>query len=52
MEIRDATAEDALTIARIYNQGIEDRAATLETDPRSAEERAELLAAPSLAGAR
>jgi L-amino acid N-acyltransferase YncA len=45
MEIRDATYEDAAAIARIYNQGIEDRAATLETQLRSAEERAEWLAA-------
>ena len=43
--IRDAAAEDAAAIARIYNQGIEDRLATLETRPRTAEERAEWLAA-------
>src|SRR5205823_8937755 len=36
--IRDASLSDADAIARIYNQGIEDRA-TLETEPRSAEER-------------
>jgi phosphinothricin acetyltransferase len=35
---RGATETDAEAIARIYNQGIEDRA-TLETAPRSAEER-------------
>ena len=43
--IRDAVAEDAAAIARIYNQGIEDRLATLETQPRTPEERAEWLAA-------
>ena len=45
MEIRTATAEDAAAIARIYNQGIEDRSATLETQPRTPEERAAWLAA-------
>lgn len=44
MEIRDATHEDVATIAHIYNQGIEDRSATLETQLRTAEERAEWLA--------
>ena len=43
--MRDATADDAPAIAYIYNQGIEDRLATLETQLRSAEERAEWLAA-------
>jgi len=43
--IRDATLEDAGAIARIYNQGIEDRDATLETELRSPEERAEWLRA-------
>ncbi|HEX8033540.1 MAG TPA: arsinothricin resistance N-acetyltransferase ArsN1 family A [Ktedonobacterales bacterium] len=43
--IRDATGEDSAAIARIYNQGIEDRSATLETQPRTAEERAHWLAA-------
>lgn len=47
MEIRAATSEDAVAIARIYNQGIEDRSATLEMDLRSPEERAEWLAARS-----
>jgi L-amino acid N-acyltransferase YncA len=32
---RPATAEDAAAIARIYNQGIEDRVATFETRLRS-----------------
>ena len=45
MQIRDATAADAAAIARIYNQGIEDRVATLETQLRTPEERAEWLAA-------
>ena len=44
MEIREATVGDAATIATIYNQGIEDRIATLETLPRSAEERGAWLA--------
>jgi L-amino acid N-acyltransferase YncA/DNA-binding transcriptional ArsR family regulator len=43
MEIREATYEDATAIARIYNQGIEDRSATLETQLRTPEERAEWL---------
>ena len=45
LAIRDATPEDAPAIARIYNQGIEDRVATLETELRSAEERRQWLAA-------
>ena len=44
LEIREATREDAAAIARIYNQGIEDRAATLETQLRTPEERTEWLA--------
>lgn len=48
MEFRDATGDDAATVARIYNQGIEDRSATLETQPRTPEERAEWLAARGL----
>lgn len=39
MDIRDATGDDAAAVARIYNQGIEDRQATLETEPRTPEER-------------
>jgi L-amino acid N-acyltransferase YncA len=35
---RKATPTDADAIARIYNEGIEDRIATFETRPRSAEE--------------
>jgi L-amino acid N-acyltransferase YncA len=45
LEIRTATIEDAPAVARIYNQGIEDRVATLEVHPRTPEERAEWLAA-------
>jgi phosphinothricin acetyltransferase len=37
MTIRPATAEDALRIADIYNQGIADRGATFETEPRTAD---------------
>jgi phosphinothricin acetyltransferase len=42
--IRSATSADARAIADIYNQGIEDRIATLETEKRSAEERSAWLA--------
>jgi phosphinothricin acetyltransferase len=34
--IRAATRTDAAAIARIYNEGIEDRLATFETEPRRA----------------
>lgn len=44
MLIRDATPDDAAAISRIYNQGIEERIATLETEFRGAEERAAWLA--------
>ncbi len=47
MMIREATGTDAPTIAQIYNQGIEDRVATLETEQRTAEERTAWLAARS-----
>ena len=43
--VRPARPADAAAIARIYNQGIEDRVATLETQLRGPEERAEWLAA-------
>jgi L-amino acid N-acyltransferase YncA len=43
MRIREAAIEDADAIARIYNEGIEDRCATLETELRSADERTEWL---------
>jgi phosphinothricin acetyltransferase len=35
--VRPATLSDAQAIARIYNQGIEDRIATFETEPRTTE---------------
>ncbi len=38
IQTRAATPTDAPTIAHIYNQGIEDRIATYETEPRSAED--------------
>ena len=38
MRARLATRADAAAIARIYTQGIEDRIATFETRPRSAED--------------
>ena len=43
--LRLATATDADAICRIYNQGIEDRLATLETERRTPEERRQWLAA-------
>jgi phosphinothricin acetyltransferase len=36
--IRAAAATDAAAIAQIYNEGIEDRLATFETEPRTAED--------------
>jgi len=45
LTVRDALAHDAPIICTIYNQGIEDRVATLETSLRTAEERAQWLAA-------
>jgi L-amino acid N-acyltransferase YncA len=38
LKARTATRADAGAIARIYNQGIEDRVATFETRPRTAAE--------------
>jgi L-amino acid N-acyltransferase YncA len=38
LEVRPAGPADAEIIARIYNQGIQDRQATFETRPREAEE--------------
>jgi phosphinothricin acetyltransferase len=43
--LRPATADDAEAICRIYNQGIQDRVATLETELRTPEERRGWLAA-------
>jgi phosphinothricin acetyltransferase len=42
--IRDAVPNDAVAIATIYNQGIVDRIATLETEERTPEERLQWLA--------
>jgi len=42
-EARPARLADAEAIARIYNQGIEDRIATFETEPRSAADIERLL---------
>lgn len=41
--VRPATLDDAGDIARIYNEGIADRVATFETEPRSAERMAQTL---------
>ena len=41
--LRLAGAADAATICRIYNQGIEDRVATLETELRTPDERRQWL---------
>ena len=43
--VRPATVEDAAVICEIYNQGIEDRLATLETELRTEEERRQWLSA-------
>lgn len=45
--VRAATAADADAICCIYNQGIEDRLATLETELRTPEERRQWLSARS-----
>ena len=42
--VRLAAAPDAEAICRIYNQGIEDRVATLETELRTPDERRQWLA--------
>jgi phosphinothricin acetyltransferase len=42
--VRPATSADAGVICDIYNQGIEDRVATLETELRTPDERARWLA--------
>jgi L-amino acid N-acyltransferase YncA len=44
-DIRPATPADAAQIARIYNQGIEEREATFETEPRDPDEFAARIAA-------
>jgi phosphinothricin acetyltransferase len=43
--VRPAVPDDAAAICRIYNQGIEDRLATLETELRAPDERRRWLAA-------
>jgi phosphinothricin acetyltransferase len=45
LSVRPAVADDAGAICRIYNQGIEDRVATLETERRTPAERLEWLTA-------
>jgi phosphinothricin acetyltransferase len=45
--VRPAAAPDAEAICRIYNQGIEDRVATLETELRTPDERRHWLASRS-----
>jgi L-amino acid N-acyltransferase YncA len=47
MHIRPARLDDAAAICEIYNAGIEDRVATLETELRTPAERAEWLRARS-----
>src|SRR5881628_3562611 len=47
VHVRLATPDDADAICRIYNQGIEDRVATLETELRTPDERRQWLAARS-----
>jgi L-amino acid N-acyltransferase YncA len=44
LSVRLATIADAAAITAIYNEGIEDRIATFETEPRSAEQIAAQLA--------
>lgn len=46
-EVRLAAEADADAICRIYNQGIEDRVATLETELRTPDERRQWLAGRS-----
>jgi len=45
LRTRAATAEDAIAIGEIYNQGIADRVATFETEPRTPTQIAEWFAA-------
>ena len=47
LTVRPAALDDAAAICTIYNQGIEDRVATLETELRDAEERRRWLSARS-----
>ena len=48
VSIRPATLDDAAAICTIYNQGIEDRIATLETELRTPEERRQWMATRGL----
>jgi phosphinothricin acetyltransferase len=43
LAVRPAAERDAAAIARIYNEGIEERLATFETEPRTAENVADWL---------
>lgn len=43
--IRRAVVEDAEAVAEIYNQGIAERSATFETEPRTAADRRAVIAA-------
>jgi L-amino acid N-acyltransferase YncA len=45
LRVRAAAIADAAAICRIYNEGIQDRVATLETEERTPEERGEWLQA-------
>jgi L-amino acid N-acyltransferase YncA len=45
LRVRAAAIADAAAICRIYNEGIQDRVATLETEERTSEEREEWLQA-------
>ena len=45
VSVRPATPDDAAVICTIYNQGIEDRIATLETELRTPEGRRQWIAA-------
>ena len=43
LSVRAARLEDAVAIADIYNQGIEERVATFETEPRTVEQMTDWL---------
>ena len=45
LRVRAVSIADAAAICRIYNEGIQDRVATLETEERTPEERVEWLGA-------
>ena len=50
--VRLAAAPDAEAICRIYNQGIEDRVATLEMELRTPDERGQWLTGRNPASSR